>query len=71
MPHRAQLVFDFVSPNAYLIWYPLRDILRDTWKRGGSVMIPAFAVGRAQEVILILAQAMPLLLRSAVLVSAA
>ncbi len=29
----------------------LRDILRDTWRRGGSVMIPAFAVGRTQDIL--------------------
>lgn len=29
----------------------LRDILQETWKRGGSVMIPAFAVGRTQDVL--------------------
>lgn len=29
----------------------LRDILRETWRRGGSVMIPAFAVGRTQDVL--------------------
>ena len=29
----------------------LRDVLAETWKRGGSVMIPAFAVGRTQEII--------------------
>jgi metallo-beta-lactamase family protein len=29
----------------------LRDVLRDTWKLGGSVMIPAFAVGRTQEIL--------------------
>lgn len=29
----------------------LRDILRETWKRGGSVMIPAFAVGRTQDIL--------------------
>jgi metallo-beta-lactamase family protein len=29
----------------------LRDILKDTWRRGGSVMIPAFAVGRTQDVL--------------------
>lgn len=29
----------------------LRDILRDTWRSGGSVMIPAFAVGRTQDVL--------------------
>ena len=27
MPHRVELVFDFVSPNAYLIWWPLRELL--------------------------------------------
>jgi metallo-beta-lactamase family protein len=29
----------------------LRDILRATWQRGGSVMIPAFAVGRTQDIL--------------------
>lgn len=29
----------------------LRDILRETWKAGGSVMIPAFAVGRTQDIL--------------------
>ena len=29
----------------------LRDVLQETWKRGGSVMIPAFAVGRTQDVL--------------------
>ena len=29
----------------------LRDILRETWKNGGNVMIPAFAVGRTQELL--------------------
>jgi metallo-beta-lactamase family protein len=29
----------------------LRDILRETWRRGGSVMIPAFAVGRTQDIL--------------------
>jgi metallo-beta-lactamase family protein len=29
----------------------LRQILRETWRRGGSVMIPAFAVGRTQEIL--------------------
>lgn len=26
---RVELIFDFVSPNAYLIWWPLRDMLRE------------------------------------------
>jgi metallo-beta-lactamase family protein len=29
----------------------LRDILQDTWKTGGSVMIPSFAVGRTQDIL--------------------
>ncbi|RLQ21665.1 MBL fold metallo-hydrolase [Seongchinamella sediminis] len=29
----------------------LGEILRETWRRGGSVMIPAFAVGRTQDVL--------------------
>ncbi|MDT8427914.1 MAG: MBL fold metallo-hydrolase [Pseudomonadales bacterium] len=29
----------------------LEGILNDTWARGGNVMIPSFAVGRAQEII--------------------
>ena len=29
----------------------LRDVLQQTWKRGGSVMIPSFAVGRTQDIL--------------------
>ena len=29
----------------------LRDVLRDTWEAGGTVMIPSFAVGRTQDVL--------------------
>ena len=29
----------------------LRDVLQETWKAGGSVMIPAFAVGRTQDIL--------------------
>ena len=29
----------------------LRDILKETWRAGGNVMIPAFAVGRTQDVL--------------------
>ena len=29
----------------------LTEILSDTWRRGGNVMIPAFALGRSQEII--------------------
>jgi 2-hydroxychromene-2-carboxylate isomerase len=27
MAKRVELVFDFVSPNAYLVWWPLRELL--------------------------------------------
>ena len=30
MASRVELIFDFVSPNAYLIWQPLRDVVRRT-----------------------------------------
>ncbi|MFU7529560.1 2-hydroxychromene-2-carboxylate isomerase [Qipengyuania sp. ASV99] len=30
MANRVELIFDFVSPNAYLIWWPLRDIIKRT-----------------------------------------
>ncbi|MDO8909472.1 MAG: MBL fold metallo-hydrolase [Pseudohongiella sp.] len=29
----------------------LRTVLHETWERGGNVMIPAFAIGRSQEMI--------------------
>jgi len=29
----------------------LRDVLAETWQKGGSVMIPSFAVGRTQDVL--------------------
>lgn len=29
----------------------LREVLRETWRAGGSVMIPAFAVGRTQDLL--------------------
>ncbi|WP_088328499.1 MBL fold metallo-hydrolase [Lacimicrobium sp. SS2-24] len=29
----------------------LEQILKETWKRGGNVMIPSFAVGRTQEIL--------------------
>ncbi|QFT78289.1 2-hydroxychromene-2-carboxylate isomerase [Erythrobacter sp. THAF29] len=28
MANRVELVFDFVSPNAYMIWWPLRDLIK-------------------------------------------
>lgn len=30
MANRVELIFDFVSPNAYFIWWPLRDLMRRT-----------------------------------------
>lgn len=30
MASRVELIFDFVSPNAYLIWWPLRDLIKRT-----------------------------------------
>ncbi len=30
MANRIELIFDFVSPNAYLMWWPLRDIVKAT-----------------------------------------
>ena len=27
MANRVELVFDFVSPNAYLVWWPLRELI--------------------------------------------
>ena len=28
MANRVELIFDFVSPNAYLIWWPLRELIK-------------------------------------------
>lgn len=30
MANRVELIFDFVSPNAYLVWGPLREVVRRT-----------------------------------------
>ncbi|MDY7098610.1 MAG: 2-hydroxychromene-2-carboxylate isomerase [Pseudomonadota bacterium] len=30
MSKRIELIFDFVSPNAYMIWWPLRDLVKRT-----------------------------------------
>ncbi|MEM1051544.1 MAG: 2-hydroxychromene-2-carboxylate isomerase [Pseudomonadota bacterium] len=30
MANRVELIFDFVSPNAYLIWWPLRELVART-----------------------------------------
>ncbi len=43
MAHRVELVFDFVSPNAYLVWWPLRELL-DRHEAGLDV-IPVFLAG--------------------------
>lgn len=43
MATRVELIFDFVSPNAYLIWWPLREIV----KRNGAELdvTPVFLAG--------------------------
>ncbi|MEP2736042.1 MAG: 2-hydroxychromene-2-carboxylate isomerase [Erythrobacter sp.] len=43
MPNRAELIFDFVSPNAYLIWWPLREMLNRT--SAGLDITPVFLGG--------------------------
>jgi len=43
MTKRVQLVFDFVSPNAYLIWWPLRDLVNRY--EAGLEVLPAFLGG--------------------------
>lgn len=43
MNNRVELVFDFVSPNAYLIWWPLRDLI-DRYEAELDV-IPVFLGG--------------------------
>ena len=43
MTKTIELIFDFVSPNAYLIWQPLKDIAE---KHGATIEItPAFLGG--------------------------
>ena len=43
MTKRVELIFDFVSPNAYMIWWPLRDLI----KRTGAELdvVPVFLGG--------------------------
>mgnify|MGYP000716515084 CR=1 FL=1 len=36
----------------------LKEVVRETYDRGGKVVIPAFAVGRSQEIMLVLEEAM-------------
>jgi len=43
MEKRVQLVFDFVSPNGYMIWWPLRDLVRRT--EAGLDIFPVFLGG--------------------------
>ncbi|WP_027443052.1 2-hydroxychromene-2-carboxylate isomerase [Erythrobacter cryptus] len=43
MAARVELVFDIVSPNAYLVWWPLRELL-DRYEAGLDV-IPVFLAG--------------------------
>ena len=43
MARNVQLVFDFVSPNAYLIWRPLRDLIRE--HGAGLDVFPVFLGG--------------------------
>lgn len=43
MASRVELVFDFVSPNAYLIWWPLRELV-DRYE-AELVVLPAFLGG--------------------------
>jgi 2-hydroxychromene-2-carboxylate isomerase len=43
MAKRVELVFDFVSPNAYLVWWPLRELL-DRYEAELDV-IPVFLAG--------------------------
>ena len=30
MANRVELIFDIVSPNAYMVWWPLRDVVKRT-----------------------------------------
>ncbi|MBV7266697.1 2-hydroxychromene-2-carboxylate isomerase [Erythrobacter ani] len=43
MADRVELIFDFVSPNAYLVWWPLRNVI----KRTGAELdiVPVFLAG--------------------------
>lgn len=43
MANRVELIFDFVSPNAYMVWWPLRDLVRE---HGAELdVIPVFLGG--------------------------
>ena len=43
MAKRVELVFDIVSPNAYLVWWPLRELI-DRYEAELDV-IPVFLAG--------------------------
>ena len=43
MTKRVELIFDFVSPNAYMIWWPLRDLIKRT--RAELDIVPVFLAG--------------------------
>ena len=43
MARRVELIFDFVSPNAYLIWSPLRDLIQRS--HAELVITPVFLGG--------------------------
>lgn len=43
MTHRVQLVFDFVSPNAYLVFWPLRELVAQ--HDAELALIPVFLGG--------------------------
>lgn len=42
-PRRVELIFDFVSPNAYMIWWPLRELVRR--KEAELDVVPVFLGG--------------------------
>lgn len=43
MSKTVELIFDFVSPNAYLIWQPLRDVVKEA--NAGLDITPVFLGG--------------------------
>ena len=43
MANRVELAFDFVSPNAYLVWWPLRDLVKR--HEAELDVIPVFLAG--------------------------
>lgn len=43
MTRSVEMLFDFVSPNAYLVWHPLREML--AFQGAGLVVTPVFLGG--------------------------